>query len=240
MTPVVSALALAMALGQARPSPEIERTHEGPTDAAWTGPEPTAEVAPPSVPSSGERSTTKRSHSAEPPPPRVDPRAIPIEVAIALSPEAPGSRRELDLLDALERTAAGSTDPPTKVRRLRPGAPEARQICRQGRYDLVVTVGYVPDREAPVLLSHDCGLDMALGLRAIDAVEEPGLVPALWEEHEALVREGVQERRRVARLRPGVRAGIVAGVALVVLGVAVGVLVANALRDERVVLKVAP
>jgi hypothetical protein len=101
-------------------------------------------------------------------------------------------------------------------------------------------IGYLPDREAPVLLAHDCRLDVGLGVREMAAAREPGLAGALWDEHEALVRQGVKERRRLVKLGPGARAGIVAGVALLVIGVAVGVLVANALRDEKVVLKVSP
>jgi len=228
-----------LVLGLAAPPDPVMRSHDGPTEATWTGPEVEA-VASGAQEDPGKSSRSPAETTAAPPRPVVDPQALPILIAIALAPEAPGSTEERALLDALERTAVASTDPPTKVRRLRPGAPPARQICRQGRYDLVVTIGYVPERDAPVLSSHDCRLDVPLGVRASDAVHEPLLVRALWDEHEALVRAGVQERRMGARLRPGVRAGIVAGVALVVLGVAVGVLVANGLREERVVLEVTP
>ena len=100
-------------------------------------------------------------------------------------------------------------------------------------------IGYVADREAPVVLAHDCRLDRALGVRAADAAHAPGLVGTLWREHLELVRAGARERRRVA-VGPRARAGIIAGVAIVVVGVAVGALVANALRDEVVVITVRP
>lgn len=163
-----------------------------------------------------------------------------IEVAVGLDPTAPGSKAEKALVDALEKGALASTDPPARVRRLRAGSPNARQICRSGGEDLVIMVGYVPDREEPVLFSHDCRLDLPLGVRGSNAATESGLVGALWDEHEGLVREGVRERRRIKGLTPGARAGIIAGVAIVVVGVAVGLLVASALRRDIVVLKVSP
>lgn len=176
------------------------------------------------------------------PPPRVvrQGKDTQIAVAVGLSPEAPGSKNELALLEKLARNASATTAPTTTVRRLRPGAGDARSICRDRRDDLVVFIGYVPKREEPVVLSHDCRLDVPLGIRATAAVDEPGLVGALWNEHEELVRLGMQERRRLGKLSAKARAGIAASVAIVVLGVAIGLLVANALRDEKVVLKVAP
>ena len=126
------------------------------------------------------------------------------------------------------------------ARRLRVGAPSAREVCRDGRDDLVLMVGYVPQREEAVLLPYDCVLDVALAVRGSGAADEPALVATLWDEHDALVRDGVQERRRRGRLGPKARAGIVAGVVVIVVGAAVGLLVANALREESVVLKVGP
>src|SRR5690606_17929392 len=86
-------------------------------------------------------------------------------VAIGLSPEAPGSKAEIAMLDRLARSAAASTRPPTHVRRLRPGAGDARRICRERRDDLVIMIGYLPEREDPVVLAHDCKLDVPLGVR---------------------------------------------------------------------------
>ena len=105
---------------------------------------------------------------------------------------------------------------------------------------MVVMIGYVPGREDAVVLPYDCSLDVALGIRVLAAIDEDALVAALWAEHRDLQRKGVTERRRVGRLSTKARAGIVAGVAIVVIGVAVGLLVANALRDEKVVVKVSP
>ena len=101
-------------------------------------------------------------------------------------------------------------------------------------------IGYVADREEPVVLAHDCRLDHALSVRASDAASEPELMRALWDEHLELARSGVRERRMVAPLSPRARGGIIGGVAVVVVGVAVGALVANALREESVVITVRP
>ena len=181
---------------------------------------------------------TETSKVTGPPPPRSA--RPPIDVAVGLDPSAPGTKAELALVDTLERSIPASTDPPSKVRRLRAGTPSAREVCRSGRDDLVILVGYVPSREEPVLLAHDCRLDHALDLRGAKAASEPGLAGVLWDEHEALVRDGVKERRRLKGLSPRARAGIIGGVAVVLIGVAVGVLVASALRDEKVVIKVSP
>jgi hypothetical protein len=144
------------------------------------------------------------------------------------------------LLDRLAASAQASTQPPTHVRRLRPGAGDARRICRERRDDLIIMVGYLPERDDPVVLAHDCKLDVPLDVRGIGALDEPGLVGALWDEHDALVQQGYTERRRLMRIGPRARAGIIGGVAAVVVVVAVSLLVANALRDERVVLTVRP
>jgi hypothetical protein len=218
---------LALLVAAEEPAP---RDVTGPEAVEW--PSDAAEPPSPAV-------VPAKTRGKVPSPRSMDPRAR-IEVAVGLDPTAPGSKSEKALVDALENGVLASTDPPARPRRLRAGSPNARQICRAGREDLVIMVGYVPDREEPVLLSHDCRLDVPLGLRGSDAAHEPELVHALWNEHDALVREGVRERRRLKGLSPGARAGIIAGVALVVVGVAVGLLVASALRRDTVVLKVSP
>jgi hypothetical protein len=192
--------------------PEVEEPEAGPTPAKSAVARP--EVAPPDQ--------------------------QPVDVAIGLSPEAPGSKAEKDLLARLERSVLASPRPPANLRRLRPGAGDARLVCRERRDDIVILIGYLPDREAPVLLPHDCSLDRPLGVRATEAVDEKGLVGALWDEHTELLRQGARPRHRMQRLGPKARAGIIAGVALVVIGVAVGFLVAGALRKDTVVLKVEP
>jgi hypothetical protein len=208
------------------------RTYDGTRDVDWSDPD----VAEP------EPKTSRRDIVDRPAVPRpVVPKArARIQVAVGLSPAAPGSKTERDLLQRLERSAQASPDPPTEVRRVRPGIGEARQVCRDRRDDLVLMLGYVPDREEPVVLAHDCRLDAALPVRSAAAVDEIGLVGALWDEHEELVRKGAKERKIAGKLSQRARAGIAASVAIVVIGIAVGILVANALRKEKVVLKVQP
>ncbi len=162
-----------------------------------------------------------------------------VRVAVGLAPDAPGTKEERALLDALEQTVRASTAPATQVRRLRVGSQRPSEICREGREDLVITVGYLPDRPAPVLLSRDCRLDLELGVRAGEAASAPGLVGALWDEHRQLVAAGARERR-VGRISPRTRNILIAGGASVLIGVAVGFLVASILRDEEVVLTVSP
>ncbi len=164
----------------------------------------------------------------------------PVRVAVGLSPQAPGSRDERALLDRLEASVSASTNPPTTLRRLRAGSGGARLICRGRRGDLVISIGYVPGRLDAVVLAHDCGLDRPLGVRAAVAADEAGLVAALWQEREQLVREGVRDRRRLVPMGPKARGALIAAGVLVVVGVAVGLLVASALREERVVLTVSP
>ncbi len=162
-----------------------------------------------------------------------------ITVAVGLGPRAPGTREEKALLDALEAAVSASTDPTTELRRLRAGAGAPRRLCRERRDDLVVMIGYIADRQDPVLLVHDCRLDEPLGVRAASAASEPGLAAALWREHTEKLQAGARERRRISIGRRA-RGGIIAGVAIVVVGVAVGALVANALREESVVITVRP
>lgn len=235
------------------PDDEAEgpRTYRGPTMIRDEPGRTTTWVAPPSAPSeSADPSPPDASPtSADPASDNVTPsipspstvRGIPehISVGVGLAPQAPGSKDERALLDALEASAIASADPTTDVRRLRAGAGEPRRACRSRRYDLVVMVGYVADRPDAVVLAHDCRLDRALSVRAGEAVHQPGLIHVLWQEHVDLQRTGLRERRRVA-LSPVARGGIIGGVATVVVGVAVGVLVANALREDRVVITVRP
>ncbi len=187
------------------------------------------------------QNTTSAPPSPGVPSPRAsDPSKVRLHVAVGLDPSAPGSKAERELVRELERQTIRSTNPTTKVRRVRAGAPSPREVCRGGGYELVILVGYLPKRDDPVLLVHDCVLDMPLGVRAIGAAEDPRLVSALWAEHDALVRDGVKERRRLRRLTPRARTAIVASAAAVAIGIAVGVLGGSALRDEKVVIKVGP
>jgi len=162
-----------------------------------------------------------------------------VRVSLGLALEALGSSTERKLLAALDSSMSKSTDPPVEIHRVRPGAGTPAEVCRRSRDELTVMVGYVPQSDDPVVLAHDCRLDLALGIRRQQAASEPGLARALMDEHDALVRSGVKERRKVLLGRKA-KIGIVAGVALVAIGIAVGVIVAGALRDETVVLTVGP
>jgi hypothetical protein len=173
------------------------------------------------------------------PPPRMDPREVPLRVAVGLGPNAPGSKDERALVDTLERASAASTWPHAEVRRLRAGTGTLRGVCRERRDDLVIFIDYVPERAEPVVVAFDCALDRPLATRAADAAAEPGLVGALWEEHDALLRAGAQERRPPLMSRR-TRRVLIAGGAIAVLGVALGVILASALRPSTVVLTVGP
>ncbi len=234
---LLAALLSSSLLAASGPAPS-DRAVEGPSAVAW--PEGTSEpdLAPQSEP---EAPSQPEVAPAQPPPPqaaRPDNRTV--RVAVGLDPSAPGTKSERALVSTLADGVRGSEGIGVDSRRLRVGAPSAREVCRDGRDDLVILVGYVGQRPEPVLLPYDCVLDMVLSVRGAAAADEAGLVAALWTEHDALVRDGVQERRRGRRLGPKARAGIVAGVVVVVIGAAVGLLVANALREEKVVLKVGP
>lgn len=253
---VVVALALAGvgAPADARlgPAPEIA-TREAivPLEVAT----PASEVAVPAsaaaAASTGPTAAEAPQEGAEPPregpapagpaalPTRVDPGSAPLQVAIGLGPSAAGSREELAIVGDLERTLAATTSPKITIRRLRAGASEPRSICRQRRDDLVVVVDYLPEREAPVLVPHDCSLDQTLGIRAAVAAREPGLAEALWGEHADLVRRGAQERRPPL-IAPRTRRFLIAGGAIVALGVALGFIIAATLRPETVVVTVSP
>jgi hypothetical protein len=174
----------------------------------------------------------------EPPPPNL-PTGELIRVAVGLSPEALGDKNEKALLDRLEVSAKASSNPRTEVRRLRVGAAEARVLCREGRDDLIITIGYLPDRPDPVLFSFDCRIDEELGVRASIAADEVDLVGVLWAEHHDRVAAGARERRRNV-ISPKVKTGLIAGAAVVVIGAAIALLIVGAVSRETVVLKVTP
>lgn len=209
-----------------------DRSVVGPAAVAW--PEETPEPEP--EPEPVEAAPTE----APPPPQAARPEQRHVRVAVGLDPSAPGTKQERKLLASLQDAVESSEGVDVEARRLRVGAPSAREVCRDGRDDLVILIGYVAQRPEPVLLPYDCPLDVSLAVRRTAAADQPALVAALWDEHDALVRDGVKTRRRAGRLGPKARAGIVAGVVIIVVGAAVGLLVANALRDEKVVLKVGP
>lgn len=212
---------------RAQAAPAEEHTAAVSTAGLESGPAPSADLSP-----------AENTPANKVPPPRVDADAQPVAVAVGLGPEAPGSEDEKAIVHALEQSVQMSVDPPTTLRVLRPGA-EPRQVCGEGREDLVITVGYLPDRTAPVLLVHDCRLDVPLGVRAKDAATNPDLVGVLWQEHDDLLAAGYEERRR-NRLNPKVRSALIIGGATVAIGLALGLILANTLRDEKVVLKVSP
>ncbi len=162
-----------------------------------------------------------------------------IRVAVGLSPEALGDKLERALLDRLELSVRASTNPKTEVRRLRAGAAEARVLCREGRDDLIITIGYLPDRSDAVLFGYDCRIDEQLGIRSSIAADEPDLVGVLWAEHADRVAAGARERRRNV-ISPKVKTGLIAGAAVLVIGAAITLLIVGAASRETVVIKVTP
>ena len=210
--------------------PETEQSEPGDSSSPASAPaaEDSAQVASPA----------ESRDSPEPPPPTLQEPEV-VRVAVGLSPELDGSKDEKARLDQLERSVAASPAPRANVRRLRVGTAEPIEVCREGRDDLVITVGYLPDRAEPVLLTRDCRIDQELGVRQAIAAEDPDLLGVLWDEHRDRVAKGARERRR-ARISPKVRTGLIAGAAVAVIGVAVGLLIAGAVRRETVVLVVSP
>ena len=194
--------------------------------------EPAPEAEPPAEPESEPEPEPK----PEPPPPTLqEPERV--QVAVGLSTELDGNKQERALLDTLAASVAASPAPKADVRRLRVGAAAPRELCREGRDDLVITIGYVPDRDQPVLLTYDCRIDEELGIRQAAAAEDPDLLGVLWAEHRDRLRDGARERKR-ARISPKVRTGLIAGAAVAVIGVAVGLLIAGAVRRDTVVIVV--
>jgi hypothetical protein len=220
--------------------PELPSVEDEPGEVPLPGvdadePEPEPE---PDVPSETQVASSEASAPIEPPPPNLqEPETV--RVAVGLSSELDGNKQEKQLLDRLERSVAASPSPHSDVRRLRVGSAEPRDICREGRDDLVITVGYLPEREDPVLLTRDCRIDEELGIRSSAAAGDPELLGVLWGEHEKRVAEGARERRR-ARISPKVRTGLIAGTAVAVIGVAIGLLIAGAVQRDTVVLVVSP
>jgi hypothetical protein len=175
-----------------------------------------------------------------PPAPRVSAhQERQLRIAVGLSEDAAGSQEELGLVDALEGAMEAAEAPTAEVRRLRSGAAVARRVCAEGRDDLVITVGYLPDRESAVVFTYDCLLGRELGVRSAQAASSDDLLRTLWDEHQTAVADGAVERRR-GRLNPKVRAGLIAGGALLAIGVAVGFVLASTLRDEVTVITVSP
>jgi hypothetical protein len=162
-----------------------------------------------------------------------------IRVAVGLSPEVLGDKQEKALLDRLEQSARASSEPATEVRRLRAGSAEARVLCREGRDDLIVTIGYLPERSEPVVFAFDCRIDEELGVRAAAAVDEPELIGVLWAEHHDRVAAGARERRRNL-ISPKVKTGLIAGAAVLVIGAAAALLIIGATSRDTVVLTVSP
>jgi hypothetical protein len=173
-----------------------------------------------------------------PPPPNL-PAGELIRVAVGLSPEVLGDKVERALLDRLQASVEASSNPQTEVRRLRAGAAEARVLCREGRDDLIITIGYLPDRSEPVVFGYDCRIDEELGIRSSAAADEVDLVSVLWAEHHDRVAAGARERRRNV-ISPKVKTGLIAGAAVLVIGAAITLLIVGAASRETVVLKVTP
>jgi hypothetical protein len=209
--------------------------------------EPEAPKPVPPDPTVGRTISDEEATQAPPPMPDPGSKAVPtakieeelVRVAVGFSPEAPGTKAEKEIVAALEASAKASERPTTEVRRLRAGSDAPKRVCREGIDDLVVVVGYLPDEDAPVLLAHDCRLDVALGARSVQAASDPALVGVLWDEHRKLVAEGAEERRRV-RMNPKLRNGLIIGGASLVIAGAITLLLVSAFSRETVVLKVSP
>lgn len=214
---------------------QLPGVDEGPAPAPAPASDPAALGLRPRV------GTTATGEAPSPavPAPKVDGDALPpLRVAIGYSVEAPGTKEEKALLDRLESGVAATVRPETSYRRLRPGSATAPELCGEGRDDLIVLVGYLPDRAVPVLLPHDCAIDEPLGVRDAEAADSPELIAALWEEHSARVAQGAKERRR--RLNPKLRTGLIAGGAAVVIAGAITAILIGVLRTESTVLRVEP
>jgi hypothetical protein len=229
----------------ASPPSEAEAPVEGPAEAPLPsieeepGTDTLPDVAPEPEPERIEPEPAPEAKPpVEPPPPTLQQPTV-VRVAVGLASELDGSKAEKALLNRLESGVKASTSPRADVRRLRVGSAEAREICREGSDDLVIHIGYLPDRNDPVLLTHDCRIDEELGIRSVDAAADPALLGVLWAEHNDRVANGARERKRL-RVSPRVRTGLIAGAAVAVIGVAVGFLIAGAVRRDSVVLVVQP
>ncbi|KIG13055.1 hypothetical protein DB30_00592 [Enhygromyxa salina] len=220
--------------GPALPGVEDEPGEDPLPDVGPADPKPEPKPEPAPEPAS----TADSPKPVEPPPPSMQ-QAIVVRVAVGLSQELDGGKTDKTLLDQLEASVAASPHPSADVRRLRVGSAAAKEICREGRDDLVITIGYVPDRSEPVLFTRDCLIEEELGIRSTAAAADPDLLGVLWAEHNDRIASGARERRRV-RVSPKVRTGLIAGAAVAVIGVAVGLLIAGAVRKDTVVLVITP
>ncbi|PRP95666.1 hypothetical protein ENSA5_37990 [Enhygromyxa salina] len=230
--------------GPALPSVEDEPGEDPLPDLAPSESEPEPEPEPggsgqeQTEPAALDTPSKEPSAVVEPPAPNLEAPKV-VRVAVGLSGELDGSKDERALLDRLEASVAASPRPPSDVRRLRVGSSEPPKICREGRDDLVISIGYLPDRSEPVLFTRDCRIDENLGVRSSAAAADPDLLGVLWAEHDERIANGARERRR-ARISPKVRTGLIASAAVAVIGVAVGLLIAGAVRRDTVVLVVSP
>jgi hypothetical protein len=240
MAAIVNTSASATAI--ASPPDELEGPVEGPLpsieDEPGTDPELPDLEPEPAEPTPEPDPQPTEPTPVEPPPPSLQQPAV-VRVAVGFSSELDGNKTERALLDRLESGVKASTNPRADVRRLRVGSAEAREICREGRDDLVISVGYLPERNEPVLMTRDCRIDEDLGVRSVDAADDPALLGVLWAEHNDRVTNGARERKRL-RVSPVVRTSLIAGAAVAVIGVAVGFLIAGAVRRDSVVLVVQP
>lgn len=240
------------------PAIVLALTLVGPSPLAWAGPpaparpsDPDAIVAIEAAPAPSGAvegpSPPPETSRVDAPEPTTEPTTVPpptvtqqlLRVAVGLSPEVLGDKQERALLDRLEQSARASSEPPTEVRRLRAGSAEARVLCREGRDDLIVTIGYLPERADPVVFAFDCRIDAELGVRAAEAVDEPELLGVLWAEHHDRVAAGARERRRNL-ISPKVKTGLIAGAAVLVIGAAAALLIVGAVSRDTVVLTVSP
>src|SRR5690606_14201161 len=154
--------------GQGSPEDPLPGVDEGPAPAPSPRSDESALGLRPRLPTQGAKSgpSDDASSPATPPSPKVTAAELPpLRVAIGYSVEAPGTRDEELLLDRLEAGMAATVRPELSYRRLRPGSAGARELCAEGRDDLVIAIGYLPDREAPLLLPYDCAIDEGLGVR---------------------------------------------------------------------------
>ena len=163
-----------------------------------------------------------------------------LAVGVGFAENAVGSKQERGVVDALEQSVPRSPGYRVDMRRTRAGAGTAMQLCRRQVRDLLILVGYLPDRRDPVLLPYDCRLRRALPARSADAASDPALVDQLWREHRAAVQAGARERRQPRAMSRKAQAAVIAGTAVLVIGAAVAILFANALRRESVVITVGP
>jgi len=228
-------------------SASLAGTSPASTEAAF-GPE--ARVSPTTVlpdviePVEGEEeasddgATSVSTSSPTVPAPKMPPQPI-VRVAVGLAPEAPGSAEEEALVRTLHASLIESTTPRAQVRTFAAGSADGRALCRRGDDELIIAVGYLPDRQKPVLLPYDCLLDQPLGARAARAATDPQLLSVLWTEHDDALARGAQERRQRSLSRPA-RTALVATSATLLIAGAVGAIVASTLRKEQVVLKVEP